>query len=495
MRKQPPTDLTNLRTGFRHRLRQVYVRSDLVVLGLGVMIGGGIFNLAGRLAHNTAGPGVILSFMIAGIICLLAALCYAELASTMPSSGSAYSFTYVIFGELWAWIIGWALILELQLAAAVVARLWSMNMTRALEDFGVVIPPSLGRFVGQGEGFDLFTLFILLALTAIVAQGARLGVKALWVLVIGKLVAIGAVIVVGATRFDVDNLTPMPTPVQEAAAGVHTSVSPWSMIIGGETVFGWGGIFAAAGVIAFAYIGFDLIATASEEAEDAPRNVPQGMIRSLVLVILIYIAVAVVMVGMSPHEKLNKDTPLVSAFDSLNLGFMTKVIDIGAMLGLTTVILVLLVSQTRVVFSMARDGLLPRGLAELSSHYRTPSMATLAIGGTAIVISQAVPVLPLEQLVVMGTLFAFLFVAAGVVVMRVRMPHLPRGFRVPLNPVLPILSALLTLWLMLNLDWKTWMIFGIWMVVGVAIYLVYGRRHSMLAPQSYSRRRGGRHAR
>ncbi|WP_283139497.1 amino acid permease [Rhizohabitans arisaemae] len=481
-----------LRTGARHRLSQIYLRSDLIILGLGVMIGAGIFNVAGRQAHATAGPGVILSFMIAGIAALLAALCFAELSSTLPTSGSAYTFTYVIFGEVWAWIIGWALVLEMELAAAVVARAWSLYAAGTLKGLGITIPEPFAGMVGQPEGFDLFALFILVVLTATVALGARIGLRALWFMVIAKLVAIGLVIVVGFKHFNPANIADLVVPSQ---TGTVTPDTVLGALTGTTSSFGWFGIFAAAPAITFAYLGFDIVATASEEAEDAPRSVPQGMIRSLAIATVLYIAVAVVMVGMVRYDKIDPKTPLPSAFQTAGEGFMPHVIGLGAVLGLTTVILVLLVGQTRVIFSMARDGLLPGGLAEISKGFRTPTKATLFIGAVAIVISQVVPVLTLEQMVVIGTLFAFLFVAAGTIAMRYTMPDLPRGFRVPMMPVLPVLSIAATLWLMVNLSIQTWIYFLIWMAVGLAIYLLYGRKHSILAPEVYTGKRRGRHAR
>ncbi|MFI7423594.1 APC family permease [Nonomuraea sp. NPDC049684] len=469
LRRLPPSEATGLRTGARHSLSEVYRPADLVVLGLGVIIGAGIFSIAGEQAHTMAGPGVILSFMIAGIACLLACLCYAELSSTMPTSGSAYTFTYVIFGEVWAWIIGWALILELQFAAAVVARAWASIAVKAVDDFGVRVP--------QGVD-DVLVLVILVLLTGIVALGARVGLRALWVMVSAKLLAIGAVIVVGVTHIDVANYGDFYVEPKALPVRPQTVIE---LFAGHGMAFGWFGVFAAASAIAFAYIGFDIVATSAEESVNAPKSVPKGMIRSLVIATVIYLAVALVMVGMVSYTKISGDAPLSSAFRAAGVDWMVHVIDAGAVLGLTTVILVLIVGQTRVLFSMARDGLIPRGLATVSRKYHTPSRVTLVIGFVAIVLAEFVPVLTMQELVVIGTLFAFLFVAAGVIVMRRRMPHLERGFRVPLSPLLPALSLVATLWLMLNLRLLTWAWFVLWMAFGLLVYLLYGRRNSLLA--------------
>ncbi|SDK01957.1 APC family permease [Nonomuraea jiangxiensis] len=488
LRRLPPSEATGLRTGARHSLAELYRPRDLVVLGLGVMIGAGIFSIAGQQAATTAGPGVLLSFMIAGIASLLACLCYAELSSTMPTSGSAYTFTYVIFGEVWAWVIGWALILELQLAAAVVARAWGGLTVTAISNFGIKLP-------GEALVEDLLVFGILVLLTGIVALGARVGLRALWIMVSAKLLAIGAVIVVGLPHIDVANFGDFLVPPKTLPSSPATVLE---VFVGESQAFGWFGIFAAASAIAFAYIGFDVVATSAEETVNAPRAVPRGMIRSLVIATVIYLAVALVMVGMVSFTKISVDTPLSSAFRVIGVDWMVHVIDAGAVLGLTTVILVLIVGQTRVLFSIARDGLIPRGLASVSRRYHTPTRVTLLIGFVAIMLAEFVPVLMLQELVVIGALFAFAFVAAGVIVMRRRMPYLERGFQVPLSPLLPALSLVATLWLMVNLRVMTWAWFALWMAFGLLVYLLYGRRHSLLArprPRSNLDPARGRHRR
>ncbi|WP_271215493.1 APC family permease [Streptosporangium carneum] len=451
-------------------------------MGVGVMIGAGIFSLAGRQAATMAGPGVVLSFMIAGITSLLVAFCFAELSSALPSSGSAYTFAYVIFGEVWAWAVGWALVMELLLASAVVSRVWSLYASQLLTDLGVRLPAPLAAITGQAEGFDLFTLFILVILTAVVTLGARIGLRALRIIVVAKLLAIGAVIVVGAMHFDQRNLSAIPVPATPAESTAGTLDSPLLGILFGQTgAFGWFGIFAASAVITFAYIGFDVVATAAEESEDASGSVPKGIIRSLVVTTVIYIAVALVMVGMTSYEKINSEAPLANAFREAGEGFMVHIINLGAVLGLTTVVLVLLVGLTRVMFSMARDGLVPSRLARINKRYRSPTRVTLLIGVLAILLAEFVPVLTLEPLVVIGTLFVFVSVAAGVLRMRQTMPDLPRGFRVPLSPVVPIASIVACLWLLVNLQVVTWLYFIAWMALGVLVYLLYGRRNSALA--------------
>ncbi len=492
LRRLPVEETVGPRQGGRHRLSFVYRTRDLVVLGLGVMIGAGIFSIGGQEAATTAGPAVILSFLIAGVACLLSALSYAELSSTMPVAGSAYSFTYVAFGEIWAWVIGWSLILELQLAAAVVSRAWSLYLTQLINDFGNVagvasvhMPAFLSGIAGKPTGFDLFALLILVMLALIVAIGARLSLYALWFMVLAKVIVIGFVIAGGLLFFKASNLRPIVPPSRPAPPGDGRTVLD-ALMGGTPHAFGLIGIFTATSAIAFAYIGFDLIATAAEETEDARSRVPKGMLVSLLIAILLYVGVALAIVGMVPYKSLNGSTPLAAAFASVGADAMGVLIDVGAVIGLATVILVVMISQTRVIFAMARDGLLPAPLAVISP-YKVPTRAAMVVGGTAIALSQVdvwtfgkVTVLALQQMIVIGTLFAFLFVSAGVLALRRSRPDLPRGFRVAGAPVTPLLAIAATLWLMLNLHLRTWAYFGLWMAFGLAVYVVYGRSHSRL---------------
>ncbi|MER7547804.1 amino acid permease [Spirillospora sp. NPDC127506] len=484
-RRLPVEQATGRLYGGRHRLRVVYRTRDLVVLGLGVMIGSGIFKIAGEQASSTAGPGVLISFLIAGGVCVLAALAFAELSSIIPVAGSAYSFSYVAFGEVWAWVVGWSLIMELLLAASVLARVWSLYFTQALNDFGVPVPGWLGEVIGQVKGPDVLAFFILLLVVLMLATGSRMSLKTLWYMVMAKVIVIGLVIATGLKFFHSGNLTPFIPPAQPAPEGDRTVLDAVLGAFGGGTphVFGVWGLFAAAPAIAFAYIGFDLIATASEETDDAPRKVPRGILTALLTTIVLYAAVAIAlvgMVGMDGFAKLDPDKLLIAAaFDEVGAGAMGKIVDVGAVLALTTVILVVVISLTRVVFSMARDGLLPRPLAAMS-RYKVPSRATLLAGGAAVVMSQTIDVLTLEQLVVIGTLFAFLFVAAAVLALRHSQPDLHRPFRMPAAPLVVIATILAIGWLMLNLKVETWAYFAIWMAVGIALYLAYGRRKSQM---------------
>lgn len=493
LRRLPVTEAIGPPRGGRHRLSLVYRGRDLVVLGLGVMIGAGIFSIAGQQAATTAGPAVIISFAVAGVAMLLSALSFAELSGAMPVAGSAYSFTYVAFGEIWAWLIGWAVILELQLAAAVVGRAWSLYATQFIHDLSafsgisaVRVPPGLSGVVGRQTGFDALALVLIAVLTLIVASGARLSLYTLWYMVLAKLIVIGFVIAGGLLFFNAANLRPFVPPPRPAPAGAGGTVLD-TLLGGTPHAFGIIGIFTATSAIAFAYIGFDVIATAAEETEDAPRRVPTGMIVSLLIAITLYLGVAAAMVGIAPYRSLNLATPLASAFRSVDADAMAVLVDVGAVIGLATVVLVVMVAQTRIVFAMARDGLLPSSLGVVSTRYQVPSRAAVLVGGTALVLSQAdvwtfglVSVLTLEQMIVIGTLFAFLFVSAGVIALRRDRPDLQRGFRVPGVPLTPLLAIVATGWLMLNLDVRTWEYFAGWVALGLVAYLAYGRRHSRL---------------
>jgi len=453
----------------------------LVILGIGVMIGAGIFKLAGEQAGTMSGPGVLFSFMLAGLVCLLCAAAYAELSSVLPSAGSAYSFTYVAFGEVWAWIIGWSLLLEMVLAAAAVARVWSIYLLQALQDLSITVPAGLAPYFGVATGLDMPSAILLGGLVLIVAAAARLGIRVLWTLVLAKLAVIALVILLGFPHVRPNNLTPFVV-APEPAGPVGDDQTVLQLLLGGnQHTFGWYGILVSAAVVAFAYIGFDVLATAAEETARPSTDVPHSMITSLLIVTGLYVGVAFVMVGMVPFKRLAASpTPLSDAFDAVGSGFMRNVIDFGAVIGMATVVLVLLIGQARVGYAMARDGLLPRPMARLSPRFHTPSVSAVVLGLIAIALGQFVPVLDLAPLLTIGALFCFVFVSAGVIVLRWTRPDLQRGFRMPWVPFVPALAILGTGWLMLGLPVEKWLYFGIWTAAGLVVYLVYGRRRSRL---------------
>jgi basic amino acid/polyamine antiporter, APA family len=460
-----------------HRLKKHLSGLDLTVFGVGVIIGTGIFVLTGVVARDQSGPAVAISFVIAGVVCGLAALCYAEFASTVPVAGSAYTFSYATFGELIAWIIGWDLVLELALGAATVAVGWSGYLNQLLGDLGIPLPESIA---GETANFNIPAVVVVLLMTTVLVLGIKLSSRVTAVIVAIKLAIVLLVIAVGLFFVKAANYTPFVPPAQPAAEGASGWDAPLVQTLFGfnQGTFGWGGVIAGAAVVFFAFIGFDIVATAAEETRNPGRDLPRGILGSLAICTVLYVAVSLVVVGMQNYTELSADAPLAGAFAAEGLSFFSGVISLGALAGLTSVVMILMLGQSRVLFAMSRDHLLPPTLARVHPKYGTPATITIATGIFVAVLAAVVPLEELANLVNIGTLFAFVLVSIGVIVLRRTRPELPRAFRVPLMPVLPIVSALACLWLMLNLPGDTWVRFLGWMVLGVVIYFVYGRRKS-----------------
>jgi APA family basic amino acid/polyamine antiporter len=458
-----------------HRLRKNLSAWDLTVFGIGVIIGTGIFVLTGIQAAVNAGPGLVLSFVIAAVACALAAMCYAEFASTVPVAGSAYTFSYATLGELVAWIIGWDLLLELALGAAVVSRGWSAYLQSLLG-----LPPWLA---GDKAVPDWGAIFIVAVLGLLIIFGTKLSSRVTGVLVVVKLAVVGFVIVAGAFFINPSNYKPfIPPPVREPTAG--NLETPLFQVMTGQSVhFGFLGILAAASIVFFAYIGFDIVATAAEETKVPQRDVPRGILGSLIICTVLYMAVTFVITGMKKYTELNTGAPLADAFTQHGtVGLVaSKLISLGGILGITTVIMVLLLGQSRVLFAMTRDGLLPRPLAKVHKRFRTPYVITLITMVVVMALAGFVPLTELSEMTSIGTLAAFVLVSIGVIVLRRKRPDLHRGFTVPGVPWLPIVSILACAWLMLNLSAITWIRFLIWMAVGFVLYFAYGYRNSRLA--------------
>lgn len=465
-------------TNARHRLPEVFGTGLLIFLALGVMIGAGIFSLAGIQAATMAGPAVIISFLVAAVVCVLAALSYAELSSTIPVAGSAYTFTYVAFGEIWAWVVGWALVLELVVAAALVSRVWAAYFVATVEGFDVALPATITEHAQIDQGVGWVAMLLVVILMLLVMAGTQLSGRILATIVSIKLTAVVLVIAIGATKVDSDNYSPfVPEPV--SGQGARGSVLQYFLDEAAGDAFGVMGIFTAAGVIVFAFIGFDLIATAAEDAKDPRKSIPRAMLAAIGIVTALYVAMSTVLVGLRPYEELGTDAPVSDALQAVGTGWAADVINIGALLALTTVVLVVLIAQSRVLFAMGRDGLLPPALSNVGSG-SAPTRAALVAGVAAGLLALDPGTATREQLLVLATLFAFGFCSVAVISLRRTQPNLERGFRVPLVPLVPILSLLATVWLSLNLEPKTWRDFAIWMAVGLALYLLYGRRHSAL---------------
>ncbi|WP_166628449.1 amino acid permease [Streptomyces sp. GC420] len=474
-----------------HALDKSLSALDLTIFGVGVIIGTGIFVLTGAVAKENAGPATALAFVAAGVVCALAALCYAEFASTVPVAGSAYTFSYASLGELPAWIIGWDLVLEFALGTAVVAVGWSGYVRSLLDNAGWHLPDTLsGPDVAEGLGFDVLAAGLVLVLTVILVIGMKLSARVTSLVVAVKVTVVLIVIVAGAFFITADNYSPFIPEAQKQEAGRSLDSPLVQLMFGYEpTNFGVMGIFTAASVVFFAFIGFDVVATAAEETRNPQRDMPRGILGSLFICTTLYVLVSIVVTGMQNYTELSVDAPLADAFKATGHPWYAGVISFGAAVGLTTVCMILLLGQTRVFFAMSRDGLLPRFFSRVHPKFKTPHRPTILLGVLIAVLAGFTSLSELAELVNIGTLFAFVVVALGVVILRRTRPDLPRAFRTPLVPLVPVLSVAASLWLMLNLPAETWVRFGIWMALGFLVYFLYGRSHSRLhAGAAHARR-------
>lgn len=469
-----------------HSLKRALGPANLAALGVGAIVGAGIFVLTGQAAAKYAGPAIVFSFVLAGLACAFAALCYAEFSAMIPVSGSAYTYGYATLGEFVAWIIGWDLILEYLFAASAVAVGWSGYVVSFLKDLGIVIPAAFtsapyDHVTPADAGWNVWRLFT----EGWVSTGAVLNVPAMVIvffitilLVIGitesalfnniivaiKLAVILAFVAIGAAYINRENWDPfVPAAL-------------------GEGQFGWGGVLRGAGVIFFAYIGFDAVSTAAQEARNAQRDMPIGILGSLAVCTVLYIAVALVLTGVVHYTKLNVPDPIAVAINSLGEGlkWLRPIIKIGAIAGLSSVILVMMLGQPRIFYAMSKDGLLPPVFSTVHGRFRTPWVATVLTGSVAILVAGLFPIGLLGELVSIGTLLAFAIVCAGVFVLRFTDPQIKRPFRTPIFLVVCPLGVLSCGWLMYGLPADTWARLLIWMAIGIVIYFSYGRRHSKL---------------
>jgi basic amino acid/polyamine antiporter, APA family len=438
---------------------------DLTLLGIGAIIGAGIFVLTG-VGASYAGPGLVLSFVLAGFACAMAALCYAEFAAMIPVAGSAYSYSYATMGELVAWIIGWDLVLEYAVAAAAVAAGWSHYLTVILDGMGIHLPSALTHAPGTVPGaiINLPALLVVLGITAILYVGVQESARINSIIVGIKLFAVLVVIVVGV---------------------FYIKPANWSPFL----PLGWGGVVRGAAYIFFAYIGFDAVSTAAEEVIDPQRALPIGILTSLGVCTVLYIAVAAVLTGMVPMHLIDVNAPLATAFVTRGLNFAAGIISVGAVAGLTSVLLVLLLGQSRVFYAISRDGLLPPAFSRVHPKYQTPSIPTVMTGVVVALTAALVPIKEIAELTNIGTLFAFVLVCMGVWIMRHVEPTMRRPFKTPLVPLVPIMGAASCILMMLGLDLTTWLRFFIWLGLGFVIYFSYGRFHSVVDAASNDRGR------
>jgi APA family basic amino acid/polyamine antiporter len=438
-------------------LKRVAGTLDLTALGLGAIIGTGIFVIIGEAIGQT-GPAIVLSFVLAGVTCVFSALSYAELASAVPVSGSAYTYSYATLGELVAWIIGWDLLIEYGVAVAAVAVGWGGYLSELLDSlFGFSLPAAIANPPGEGGTFNLPAVLLVVMMTGLLIAGFRQSARTNTVMVILKVAILLVFVVVGLTAFDSDNVTPFATN-------------------------GFSGVVDAAALIFFAYIGFDAVSTTSEETKNPSRALPIAIVGSLAIATVIYIAVAIVAVGVLPSDELaGSEAPLASALsDGAGSAWGGDLMSLGALIAISSVVLTLLYGLTRITFAMSRDGLLPSAFSRVNERTGTPIATTLMFGALIATLAALVPLSEIAELVNIGTLFAFLLVNIGVIVLRRTKPDLDRPFRVPLVPVFPLIGAGLCIYLMTKLPAETWWRFGVWLVVGLVIYFLYGRTHSRL---------------
>jgi basic amino acid/polyamine antiporter, APA family len=474
-----------------NRLRRVLGPVHLTSLGVGAIIGTGIFVLTGQAAHDKAGPALVLSFVVSGIACVFAALCYAEFASMVPIAGSAYTYAYATMGELFAWIIGWDLVLEYTVTSATVSHGWSHYFQDFIGILGIKIPhsfalapfdynPHAGHFVSTGALFDLPAVLIAAVIAAVLVKGIRESATFNATMVFVKLAAVLLVIGVGVFYINPANWHPFApfgwsgiSFFGKSIAGAHDA--------GGQPL----GMLAGAAIIFFAYIGFDSVSTHAEEARNPQKDVPIGIVASLILCTVLYIAVSAVLTGMVPYNKIDIDAPVSAAFGQVGLPWAQFLVSLGALAGITSVLLVMMLSQPRVLLAMARDGMLPPGFfAAIHPRFRTPWKSTLLTGSVVAVMAGLLPLRILAELTNIGTLLAFVFVCFAVLIMRRVAPDAERPFRAPGGLLTPIFGILTCLLLMFSLPAENWLRLLIWLLAGFVIYFSYGHNHSVMAREA-----------
>jgi APA family basic amino acid/polyamine antiporter len=456
-----------------HGLKRALSATNLVFIGVGCIVGTGIFVITGTAAAQYAGPALSISFLISAIVCMFVALCYTEFASMIPISGSAYSYAYTTVGELLAWFIGWNLVLEYIFGASLVAVGWSGYVVSFMKDWGIVIPPELSSapldyhegWIKTGAIINLPSVFIVVLITTVLVFGIKESVRFNNIIVIVKIAVILLFIGFGLSHINTDNYVPF---------------IPENTGVQGQ--FGWSGVFRAAGIIFLAFVGFDAVSTVAQEAKNPQRDMAKGILGSLIIVTILYIAVSLVLTGMVNYTLLNVPDPIAVGIDSAgqSLFWLRPIIKIGAIAGMSSVILVLITGMPRILYSMSNDGLLPPVLGRVHKKYRTPHITTIIVGSVIAAISGLFPIDLIGELVSIGTLLAFAMVCVSILILRVRRPEMNRPFKTPLVWFVAIAGAAGCLYLMTSLPVTTWERLGIWTVIGMLIYFLYGRKHSKL---------------
>ncbi|MBV8092512.1 MAG: amino acid permease [Acetobacteraceae bacterium] len=474
LQRKPVSELISATEEGSHSLRRSLGALSLVALGIGAIIGAGLFSLTGIAAAENAGPAVVISFVIAAIGCAFAGMCYSELASMIPVAGSAYTYAYATMGELVAWIIGWDLVLEYAVGAGTVAVSWSRYVVSLLAGWGIFIPAGLAaspfELVQYGDGtqgvglVNLPAIFVLVVISLLLMRGVRESSFVNGVIVVIKVIVVLAVIICGAFYVNPSNYHPFIPP--------NTGQF-------GE--YGWSGIMRAAGTIFFAYIGFDAVSTAAQEARRPDRDMPIGILGSLLICTVLYVAFALVLTGLVYYGQMRGDAaPVATAIDRTPFAWLQVAVKLGIICGFTTVILVMLLGQSRVFYSMARDGLLPTTFARVHPVWRTPYLSNLVFMVFTGALAGFIPISQLGHMTSIGTLLAFVIVCAGVALLRRIDPSAPRSYRTPLVPVVPALGIIVCLAMMISLDRATWVRLVVWLAIGLGIFFLYSRRHSRL---------------
>ena len=435
-------------------LHRTLTSLDLTLMGIGAIIGAGVFVLTGVAAATKAGPAIVFSYIIAGIASMFAALAYAELAASIGGTGSAYSYAYTGFGEFIAWIIGWNLLLEYVMSVGTVAIGWSGYVNNLFQSLHIHLPDAITKNPFEGGVINLLAVFIIITLSALLCLGIKHSARINAAIVFIKLLTIGVFIIVASGNINTHN---------------------WSNFF----PFGWSGVMQGAALVFFAYIGFDALSTTAEEAVEPQRSIPVGIIVSLIVCTLIYIIVSILLTGIAPYTTLNVQSPVSDALLKIGYHATAGFIAAGAIAGLTTVMLVMFYGLTRICLAMSRDGLLPVSIATINPHTRSPINIIMISGIMIAIIAGIAPIDRAAELVNIGTLAAFTFVCGGVIVLRITYPDMPRPFKLPMNPVIPVLGVISCLYLMINLPGVTWARFVIWTVIGISIYFLYGIQHSI----------------
>ncbi|MBX0290159.1 amino acid permease [Hymenobacter sp. HSC-4F20] len=461
-----------------HTLKRSLGGFSLIAIGIGVIIGAGLFSLTGIAAANNAGPAVTLSFVVAAVGCAFSALCYAEFASMVPVAGSAYTYAYATMGELFAWIIGWDLVLEYSVGAATVAISWSQYLLKFLSKYGINLPPQLvmspfeTATLADGTAVhglvNIPAMLVVLAITLIIIRGTSGSAWFNALVVTLKVAVVLVFIALGWQYIDPANYQPY---------------IPENTGVFGE--FGWSGILRGAGVVFFVFIGFDIVATMAQETKNPQKNMPIGIIGSLLICTVLFVLFGHVMTGLANYTEFkNSAAPVAIAIEKTPYAWLSSAVILAIIIGYTSVILVDLLGQSRVFFSMAKDGLLPPVFARIHGRFHTPLQSNLLLGVFIALFAGFVPISVVGEMTSIGTLLAFVMVCIGVLIMRKKEPNAPRGFRTPLVPLVPILGILTCLVMMVSLPWETWLRLAVWLAIGLAIYYGYGRKHSKLGQEA-----------